>query len=58
QRDTKGLYAKASAGKISNLTGRDQVYEAPARPALVLSTTELSPNEAADRVVTLVLERI
>ena len=58
ERDTKGLYAKASAGKISNMTGRDQVYEAPMQPALVLPTTELSPNEAAVRVVMLILERI
>ncbi|MDI1287450.1 MAG: sulfate adenylyltransferase subunit CysN [Reyranella sp.] len=57
-RDTKGLYAKASAGKISNMTGRDQVYEVPMQPALVLPTTELSPSEAADHVVKLVLERI
>ena len=58
ERDTKGLYAKASAGKISNMTGRDQIYEVPEHPALVLPTTELSPNEAADRVVKLILERI
>ncbi len=58
ERDTKGLYAKASAGKISNMTGRDQVYEVPTQPALALLTTELSPTEAADRVVKLVLERI
>lgn len=58
QRDTKGLYAKASAGKVSNLTGRDQAYEPPIHPVLVLPTTELSPTEAADRVVELIMERI
>lgn len=58
ERDTKGLYAKASAGKVSNLTGRDQAYEAPVQPALALRTTELSPDEAADRVVELILEKI
>jgi bifunctional enzyme CysN/CysC len=57
QRDTKGLYAKASKGRVSNLTGRDQAYEPPSAPALVVRTTESTPNEAADQVVRLVLER-
>jgi|FEC22Drversion2_1045045.scaffolds.fasta_scaffold00481_9 bifunctional enzyme CysN/CysC len=58
QRDPKGLYEKADRGKISNLTGRDQRYEPPQDPALVLHTAELSAEEAADRVVELVLQRI
>ena len=57
QRDTKGLHALADKGRLANLTGRDQPYEAPEQPALVLKTTELSAAEAADRVVALVLER-
>ena len=56
-RDPKGLYAKASAGKLANLTGRDQAYENPVQPSLVLPTTELGPDEAAERVVRLILER-
>jgi bifunctional enzyme CysN/CysC len=56
QRDTKGLYAKAREGKVSNLTGRDQAYEVPLEPALVLQTTEMPPNDAADRVVKLILK--
>jgi bifunctional enzyme CysN/CysC len=35
ERDPKGLYAKARAGEITNLTGVGAPYEAPARPALV-----------------------
>ena len=58
QRDPKGLYAKADSGKVVYLTGRDQVYEAPQTPDLVLKTTELSPQEAADRIVRLVVDRI
>ena len=58
QRDPKGLYAKAESGKVVNLTGRDQPYEPPEDPTLVLQTAELSPEEAADRIVELVLERI
>jgi bifunctional enzyme CysN/CysC len=35
ERDPKGLYAKARAGEITNLTGVGAPYEAPAQPALV-----------------------
>jgi len=34
RRDPKGLYAKARAGEITNLTGVGSPYEAPARPEL------------------------
>jgi bifunctional enzyme CysN/CysC len=58
QRDSKGLYEKADRGKIVNLTGRDQPYEAPEDPALILRTAELTPEQAADRVVELVLSSV
>jgi bifunctional enzyme CysN/CysC len=51
QRDPKGLYEKADRGKIVNLAGRDQPYEAPEDTALILRTAELTPEQAADRVV-------
>lgn len=35
QRDPKGLYAAARAGKISGFTGIDAPYEAPQAPACV-----------------------
>jgi hypothetical protein len=57
QRDPKGLCAKADSGKVAHLTGRDQAYEAPEHPDLVLRTTEQGPEEAADRVIELVLGR-
>jgi bifunctional enzyme CysN/CysC len=57
QRDTKGLYAKASRGQVANLTGRDQAYEPPVAPALVVRTVEMQPDEAAERIVGLILER-
>ena len=57
QRDPKGLYRKAEQGQLAHLTGRDQPYEAPEGPALVLNTAELGAEEAADRVIELVLER-
>jgi bifunctional enzyme CysN/CysC len=55
QRDPKGLYEKADRGKVINLTGRDQPYEVPEDPALVLRTAELTAEDAADRVLELVL---
>jgi Adenylylsulphate kinase len=43
ERDPKGLYEKADRGKVINLTGRDQPYEVPEDPVLVLRTAELRP---------------
>lgn len=55
RRDPKGLYARAERGEVANFTGRDQPYEPPETPALVLRTAELSSEEAAEQVVELVL---
>jgi bifunctional enzyme CysN/CysC len=55
RRDPKGLYARAERGEVANVTGRDQPYEPPEAPALVLRTAELSSDAAAERVVDLVL---
>jgi bifunctional enzyme CysN/CysC len=57
ERDTKGLYAKARRGQVANLTGRDQIYEPPTAPALVVRTTEMPADRAAERIVALILER-
>ncbi len=58
QRDPKSLYEKADLGKVVNLTGRDQPYEPPEDPALVLPTAEITAEQAADRVVGLVLTKL
>jgi bifunctional enzyme CysN/CysC len=39
ERDPKGLYMKAAAGELPNLTGVGQEYEAPEDPALILDGT-------------------
>jgi len=39
-RDVKGLYQKARAGKIANFTGIDAPYEAPVNPFLELRTDQ------------------
>ena len=45
ERDPKGLYKKAAAGELPNLTGVGQEYEAPKAASLVLDgTVELETN--------------
>ncbi len=39
-RDPKGLYARARAGEITNMTGIDDPYEAPEAADLVLTTVD------------------
>jgi sulfate adenylyltransferase len=51
QRDRKGLYAKARMGLIQQFTGISDPYEAPEDAELVLNTTGLTPNEAAETVM-------
>ena len=51
QRDPKGLYAKARAGTLKNFTGIDSPYEAPESPEIVVDTTTMSPEDAAERIV-------
>lgn len=47
QRDPKGLYAAARAGKISGFTGIDAPYEAPQAPALRLQTGQTNADKLA-----------
>ena len=53
QRDPKGLYAQARAGKIKGFTGIDDPYEAPLAAELVLTGGEISPQQAAAQVLEL-----
>ena len=56
QRDRKGLYAKARAGIIKEFTGISDPYEAPEDAEVVIDTTDMSPEEAAQAIL-LHLER-
>jgi len=47
QRDVKGLYKKARAGEIKEMTGVDDPYEPPERPDIVVDTIGRSPAESA-----------
>ena len=51
QRDRKGLYAKARAGEIPNFTGVSDPYEPPTNADLVIDTTEMAPEEAAQEII-------
>ncbi len=51
ERDRKGLYAMARAGKIKEFTGISDPYEAPQSPEMVIDTTEITPDLAAHRII-------
>jgi len=51
RRDPKGLYNRARAGEVTNLTGMSAPYEVPSSPELVLDTEAESLSESVDRVL-------
>jgi bifunctional enzyme CysN/CysC len=56
QRDTKGLYAKARAGKLANFTGVDSAYEVPLEPEVHLSSGQGTPEEAVETILRVLAE--
>jgi sulfate adenylyltransferase len=50
-RDRKGLYAKARAGVLPGFTGIADPYEEPADADLVIDTTNLTVEEAAQSII-------
>ena len=57
RRDPKGLYAKASAGQMSDLTGVSAPYEPPLAPELAIDTRTMTPDQAADLVLDMLRSR-
>lgn len=51
RRDVKGLYARARRGEITNFTGISDPYEPPAHPELVLDSSRIEPDAAAEQVL-------
>ncbi|MFO7760858.1 MAG: bifunctional sulfate adenylyltransferase/adenylylsulfate kinase [Thermodesulfobacteriota bacterium] len=51
QRDRKGLYAKARAGKIPAVTGVTDPYTPPSNPEIVIDSSDTTPAEAAQEVL-------
>ncbi len=54
-RDVKGLYRKAREGKLKNFTGIDSPYEEPESPEIRVNTVSMSPEEAADHIISQIL---
>jgi sulfate adenylyltransferase len=50
-RDFKGLYAKARAGIIKQVTGIDDPYEMPEHPDVEIDTQQHAPDEAAQLII-------
>ena len=58
ERDVKGLYKLARAGKIQNYTGVSAPYDEPRSPALVLETDKCTINDCVQTVVDFVQETL
>jgi len=56
-RDPKGLYKKARRGELKNFTGIDSAYEPPETAEVVLDTTRLSSENAAEQVIDILKAR-
>ncbi|CEG56223.1 sulfate adenylyltransferase subunit CysN [Legionella fallonii] len=57
QRDVKGLYKKARLGEITEFTGISSPYEAPLAPDLHINTEILTPHQAMQSVIELLVKR-
>jgi bifunctional enzyme CysN/CysC len=55
-RDVKGLYKKARSGELKNFTGIDSPYEPPQEPEIRVDTTKMTPEQAADLIVSKLLD--
>jgi len=51
KRDVKGLYRKALAGEIKEMTGVDDPYEAPESPDVVVDALTLTPAQSAEFIL-------
>ena len=50
-RDRKGLYAKARAGLLAQFTGISDPYEPPSDAEIVIDTTDMSAETAAEIII-------
>jgi sulfate adenylyltransferase len=57
QRDTKGMYALARAGKIKDFTGIDDLYEPPLNSEVTLETEIYTAEENAEKILTYLIEQ-
>lgn len=57
QRDTKGMYMLARAGKIKSFTGIDDLYEAPLNPEITIETEVRTAEENVELIIAYLVER-
>lgn len=58
RRDVKGLYKKARAGEIKNMTGISAPYETPETPDLEINTEKESIENAVKRITELITKKL
>ena len=58
RRDTKGLYKKARAGEIKNMTGISAPYEAPEKPDIEIKTEEKTVEEAVQNIMNAIMPKL
>ena len=54
ERDTKGLYAMARTGEVSDFTGISAPYETPEHPDLTIDTSTVDLDTAVQQVLTMI----
>jgi adenylylsulfate kinase len=57
RRDPKGLYKKALAGEIKDLSGLQDPYEEPENPEVIVNTEEQTSEECVNVILKRVLQR-
>jgi adenylylsulfate kinase len=58
KRDVKGLYKKARAGEIRNMTGIDAPYEPPINPDIEVQTEELDVKDSVNKIMNMIIKKI
>lgn len=58
ERDKKGTYHKGVRGESSTVPGLQEPYEAPLNPDLSVDSTKTTPEAAADRILSVVTQRM
>jgi adenylylsulfate kinase len=58
RRDVKGLYKKARAGEIKNMTGVSAPYEAPEQPDIEIKTESESIENSVKRIVEFITPKL
>ena len=58
RRDVKGLYKKARAGEIKNMTGIDAPYEPPIHPDIEIVTEKMTIEESVKQLVEYIKNKI